>query len=138
VSWRRVLEAVFILLEFPSPSRRIFIGSHSLPPLWFAVSILQNFHACSSPAPAPVKPQPTPAILSQEPVHTVMSITHHTRKRPSTGPRTTHGPHEGESPPPPRGPEATCGVPRHYEPRTAMPTASSASSTPRCYLLPLR
>jgi hypothetical protein len=33
VSQRRVLEAVFILLEFPSPSRRIFIGSHSLPPL---------------------------------------------------------------------------------------------------------
>jgi hypothetical protein len=27
-----VLEAVFILLEFPSPSRRIFISSHSLPP----------------------------------------------------------------------------------------------------------
>jgi hypothetical protein len=22
-----------------------------------------------------------------------LSITHHTRKRPSTGPRTTHGPH---------------------------------------------
>jgi hypothetical protein len=33
VSRRRVLEAVFILLEFPSPSRRIFIGSHSLPPM---------------------------------------------------------------------------------------------------------
>jgi hypothetical protein len=33
------LEAVFVLLEFPSPSRRIFIGSHSLPPLWFAVSM---------------------------------------------------------------------------------------------------
>jgi hypothetical protein len=32
VSQRRVLEAVFILLEFPSPLRRIFIGSHSLPP----------------------------------------------------------------------------------------------------------
>jgi hypothetical protein len=32
VSRRRVLEVVFILLEFPSPSRRIFIGSHSLPP----------------------------------------------------------------------------------------------------------
>jgi hypothetical protein len=32
VSRRRVLEAVFILLEFPSPSRRIFIVSHSLPP----------------------------------------------------------------------------------------------------------
>jgi hypothetical protein len=27
-----VLEAAFNLLEFPSPSRRIFIGSHSLPP----------------------------------------------------------------------------------------------------------
>jgi hypothetical protein len=27
-----VLEAVFILLEFSSPSRRIFIGSNSLPP----------------------------------------------------------------------------------------------------------
>jgi hypothetical protein len=37
-----VLEAVFILLESPSPSRRIFIGSHSLPPptLWFTVSVL--------------------------------------------------------------------------------------------------
>jgi hypothetical protein len=32
---------VFVLLEFSSPSRRIFIGSHSLPPLWFAVSVLQ-------------------------------------------------------------------------------------------------
>jgi hypothetical protein len=42
VSRRRVLEAVFILLEFPPPSRRIFIGSHSLPPLWFAVSVLQE------------------------------------------------------------------------------------------------
>jgi hypothetical protein len=35
------LEAAFVLLEFSSPSRRIFIGSHSLPPLWFAVSVLQ-------------------------------------------------------------------------------------------------
>jgi hypothetical protein len=39
------LEAVFILWEFPSPSRRIFIGSHSLPPLWFAVSVLHFFPA---------------------------------------------------------------------------------------------
>jgi hypothetical protein len=40
-----VLEAVFILLEILSPSRRIFIGSHSLPrpPLWFAVSVLQGY-----------------------------------------------------------------------------------------------
>jgi hypothetical protein len=50
------------------------------------------FRACSSPAPIPVKPLPTPAILSQESVHTTLSITHHTMKRPSTGPRTTHGP----------------------------------------------
>jgi hypothetical protein len=35
-----VLEAVFVLLESPSPSRRIFIDSHSLPPLWFVVSVL--------------------------------------------------------------------------------------------------
>jgi hypothetical protein len=28
-----------------------------------------TFHACSSPAPTPVKPQPAPAILSQESVH---------------------------------------------------------------------
>jgi hypothetical protein len=32
VSRRRVLEAVFVLLEYPFPSRRIFIGSHSIPP----------------------------------------------------------------------------------------------------------
>jgi hypothetical protein len=51
-----------------------------------------DLRACSSPTPTPVKPQPAPAILSQESVHTTLSITHHTRKRPSTGPRTTHGP----------------------------------------------
>jgi hypothetical protein len=47
-----VLEAVFILLEPSSPSRRIFIGSHSLPPLWFAVSVLH----WPSPFPGPVSP----------------------------------------------------------------------------------
>jgi hypothetical protein len=51
-----------------------------------------TFRACSSPAPTQVKPQPAPAILSQESVHTTLSNTHHTRKRPSIGPRTTHGP----------------------------------------------
>jgi hypothetical protein len=56
-------------------------------------SLAMTFRACSSPAPTPVKRQPAPAILSQESVHTTLSITHHTRKRPSTGPRTTHGPH---------------------------------------------
>jgi hypothetical protein len=39
-----VLEAVFILLESLSPLRRIFIGSHSLPLLWFAVSVLHHAH----------------------------------------------------------------------------------------------
>jgi hypothetical protein len=48
-----------------------------------------TFRACSSPAPTPVKSQPTPVILSQESVHTTLSITHHFRKRPSTGPRAT-------------------------------------------------
>jgi hypothetical protein len=33
---------VFFLLEFPFPSRRIFIGSHLLPPLWFAASVLKR------------------------------------------------------------------------------------------------
>jgi hypothetical protein len=42
-----------------------------------------------SPAPTTVKPQPAPAILSQESVHTMLSITHHTRKRPSIDPQTT-------------------------------------------------
>jgi hypothetical protein len=51
-----------------------------------------TFRACSSPAPTLVRPQPARAILSQKSVHTTLSITHHTRKRPSTGPRTTHGP----------------------------------------------
>jgi hypothetical protein len=50
------------------------------------------FRTCSSPAQTPVKPQPAPTILSQDLVHTTFSITHHTRKQPSTGPRTTHGP----------------------------------------------
>jgi hypothetical protein len=44
------LEAVFILLEPLSPSRRIFIGSHSLPPIWFAVSVL-HINNCIDPDP---------------------------------------------------------------------------------------
>jgi hypothetical protein len=39
VSRRRVFEAVFVLLESPSPSRRIFNGSPFTPPL-VAVSVL--------------------------------------------------------------------------------------------------
>jgi hypothetical protein len=75
----------------PGPSNEAYLSSPHLE-----ASPTMTFHACSSPAPTPVKPQPAPAILSQESVHTTLSITHHTRKRPSTGPRTTHGP---QSPP---------------------------------------
>jgi hypothetical protein len=41
VSQRRVLEAGFVLLESPPPSRRIFIGSHFTPPSLVPVSVLQ-------------------------------------------------------------------------------------------------
>jgi hypothetical protein len=72
------------------PSNEAYLSSRHLE-----ASPATNFRACSSPAPTRVKPQPAAAILSQESVHTTLSITHHTRKRPSTGPRTTHGPHKG-------------------------------------------
>jgi hypothetical protein len=48
----------------------------------------KTFCARSSPAPTQIKPQPAPTILDQELVHTTLSITHHTKERPSTGPRT--------------------------------------------------
>jgi hypothetical protein len=48
----------------------------------------KTFCAHSSPAPTQIKLQPAPAILSQESVHTMLSKTHHTRERPSTGPRS--------------------------------------------------
>jgi hypothetical protein len=75
----------------PGPSNEDYLSSPHLE-----ASPATTFRACSSLAPTPVKPQHAPAILSQESVHTTLSITHHTRKRPSTGPRTTHGP---QSPP---------------------------------------
>jgi hypothetical protein len=78
-------------LTTPGPSNQAYLSSPHLE-----ASPVTIFRACSSPAPTPVKPQPAPAILSQESVHTTLSITHHTRKRPSTSPRTTHGP---QSPP---------------------------------------
>jgi hypothetical protein len=72
----------------PGPSNEAYLSSPHL-----VASPATTFCTCSSPAPTPVKPQPAPAILSKESVRTTLSITHHTRKRPSTGPRTTHGPH---------------------------------------------
>jgi hypothetical protein len=85
----------------PVPSNQADLSSPHLE-----ASSAMTFHACSSPAPTPVKPQPAPAILSQESADTTLSITHHTMKRPSTGPQTTHDPHpqnevstRGQSPP---------------------------------------
>jgi hypothetical protein len=76
------------LIRWPSgPSNQAYLSSPHLE-----ASPAMTFRACSSRAPIRVKPQPAPAILSEESVHTTLSITHHTRKRPSTGPRTTHGP----------------------------------------------
>jgi hypothetical protein len=71
----------------PGPSNEAYLSSPHLE-----ASPLTTFRACSSPAPTPVKLQPAPTLHSQESVHTTLSITHHTRKRRSTGPRTTHGP----------------------------------------------
>jgi hypothetical protein len=71
----------------PGPSNQAYLSSPNLE-----ASPVTTLRACSSPAPTPVKPQPAPTILSQESVHAMLSITHHTRKRPSTSPRTTHGP----------------------------------------------
>jgi hypothetical protein len=62
----------FILLFMPP------CGPHLTPHL--EASPVTTFHACSSPTPTLVKPQPARAILSQESVHTMLSITHHTRK----------------------------------------------------------
>jgi hypothetical protein len=71
------------------PSNQAYLSSPHLE-----ASPVTTFRTCFSLAPTPVMSQPAPAILSRESVHIMLSITHHTRKRPSTGPRTTHGPQE--------------------------------------------
>jgi hypothetical protein len=48
----------------------------------------KTFRARSSPTPTQIKPQPATPILGQESVHTTLSITYYSQKRPSTGPRT--------------------------------------------------
>jgi hypothetical protein len=95
----------FILLFMPpcgphmalwplGPTNESYLSSPHLE-----ASLATTFRACSAPAPTRVKTQSAPTILSQELVHTTLSITHNTRKRPSTGPRTTHGPHPFNSHP---------------------------------------
>jgi hypothetical protein len=92
----------FVLLFLPPCGPHLTpLATGSLEPSYLSsphleASLATTFRACSSHAPTPVKLQPAPAMLSQESVYTMLSITHHTRKRPSTGPRTTHGP---QSPP---------------------------------------
>jgi hypothetical protein len=88
----------FILLFMPPCGPHLTpVATGSLEPSLLVFPHLEAspataFRSCSSPAPTPVKPQPAPAILSKESVHTTLSITHHTRKQPSTDPRTTHDP----------------------------------------------
>jgi hypothetical protein len=77
----------FILLFMPPCGPHLTpLATGSLEPSLLVFSTLESspattFHACSSPAPTPVKPQPAPTILSQESVHTMLSITHNIRKR---------------------------------------------------------
>jgi hypothetical protein len=61
---------VFILLEFPSPSRRIFIGSHSLPPSLvrrIGPSRWNVHHTRSSPLGVPLD-DPLPILVVMGPV----------------------------------------------------------------------
>jgi hypothetical protein len=70
--------------SLPGPMNQAYLSSPHL-----AASPVMTFRVCSSPAPTPVKSQPALAILRQVSVHTTLSTTHHTRKRPTTSPRTT-------------------------------------------------
>jgi hypothetical protein len=65
------------------PSSRAYLSLHSLE-----ATQAKTFRARSSPAPMQIEPQPAPVILDEELVHTMLSITHHTKERPSTSCRT--------------------------------------------------
>jgi hypothetical protein len=67
----------------PGPSSRAYLSLHSSK-----ATQAKTFRARSASARTQIKPPPAPAILSQELVHTMLSITHHTKERLSTGPRT--------------------------------------------------
>jgi hypothetical protein len=85
----------FILLFFPPHDPHlILLATGSLEPSLLVcphmeASLTSTFLTCSSLAPAPIKSRPAPVILGQESIHKMLSITHHTRKRPTNGPRTT-------------------------------------------------
>jgi hypothetical protein len=67
----------------PGPSSQANLSLHSSEALQGI-----DLSTRSSPAPTQIKPQLAPAILGQESVHTMLSTTHHSQERPSTGPRT--------------------------------------------------
>jgi hypothetical protein len=67
------MEAVFVLFEYPSPLRRIFIGSHSLPPLWFAASVLHCAIHCWSSSTRRGCTHP-PALLHPEVGHPIIIV----------------------------------------------------------------
>jgi hypothetical protein len=71
------------LVWLPGPSSRAYLSLRSSE-----ARQAKTFRARSSPAPTQIKPQPAPAILDKESAHTTLSITHHTKERPSTGRRT--------------------------------------------------
>jgi hypothetical protein len=62
-------------VQLPVPSSRAYLSLHSSE-----ATQANTFRACSSPALTQIKPQPAPAILSQESVHTTLSITHHSKE----------------------------------------------------------
>jgi hypothetical protein len=70
------------LVRQPGLSSRAYLSLHSSED-----TQAKTFRARSSPTPTQIKSQPAPAILGQESVHTTLSITHHTKERPSTGRR---------------------------------------------------
>jgi hypothetical protein len=84
-------DSVLLLLP-PCGPHLIPLATGSLEPSLFVFSITGGltgndlshlFFTCTNTNQAA-------AILRQESVHTTLSITHHTSKRPSTGSRTTH------------------------------------------------
>jgi hypothetical protein len=117
----------FIYTTQPGPSNKAYLSSPHLE-----ASPATTFCACSSPAPTQVKPQPAPAILSQESVHTTLSITHHTRMRPSTGPRTTHDPQRVRAPAKQLPTRATPRSPRNTDLQCLRAVMMERSRQPRC------
>jgi hypothetical protein len=75
------MRPVLDLVRPPGPSSRDYMSLHPSE-----ATQAKTFRARSSPAPTQIKTQPAPAIL--ESVHTMLSITHHTKERPSTNRRT--------------------------------------------------